>query len=359
MVELSRLTVAVGCLLVLHLLLAYWSPFCVWGGDLLAFCPEWTRGLFLVAGGLLLIPHSRQRMLNGMARIFAPLDLWGASWKSSLSRVLLLLVGTAAFIGMRSAIHLLGDGYLCLRELPESVSRSGRTGNEPLALWMLKTLHRWGGPVWHSAEFTHRLYSYASGIFYLLLSLPVARTLGRDRQEKAIILCFLLTPGYLQVFCGYVENYPLLFPMMLLYLLAGLRALRGRLPLWAPACLLGVLIPLHFMTVTLVPSLCLLALFHIRAHREPVQQDSPLVEAQKSRRARPGKASKHEDKDAKSLNQPPRGAEILGSLVALSLAPALVLILFWAVDFNPFIYARNLRGTHFLPLLAQPNFLQQ
>ena len=42
--------------------------------------------------------------------------------------------GVGFFIGWRSEIHLLGGGYLMLRELAMLVDR---TGNEPLALWLV------------------------------------------------------------------------------------------------------------------------------------------------------------------------------------------------------------------------------
>ena len=50
----------------------------------------------------------------------------------------------------------------------------------------------------------------------------MARKLGRSHIESVIILGFLLTAGFLLLFFGYVETYPILFPATLLYLLIGI-----------------------------------------------------------------------------------------------------------------------------------------
>ena len=52
---------------------------------------------------------------------------------------------------------------------------------------------------------------------------------------------------------------------MLLYLLLGIRVLNGRLTIWWPAALLGVLMALHITMMTLVPSLLALAILNGRA----------------------------------------------------------------------------------------------
>jgi len=295
---------------------------------MLAFYPMWVHLLFVGLSAFIFIPAFHERFLNGMSQVSGALDLLGSSRRSYTADALLVVAGGTAFVGLRSATHLLGDGYLGLRELPKAVTLgTGRFGNEPLALEMVRVLHRFGDPLWHSAEFTYRFYSYLFGILYLLISLAVARLLGRCRLEKIVVLGFLLTPGFMQVFCGYVENYPPIFPMILLYLWAGLLTLRGRLPLWTPAGILGLLIPLHFITVTLAPSLCLLAIFS-------------ALSAQGTLRA-----------SHKSL--------ILKALPSFALVPAIVLIVFWVLDFNPFTYVKGLRGTHFFPVLSQPSSLQQ
>ena len=154
------------------------------------------------------------------------------------------------FIVLRSAIHLMGDGYLLIRELGMSLWQvSPRNDHAPCSFWAVSTLHELGKHLWDSAENTYRVYSYASGFLYLALSFGFAGIVRRDHLHRAVTLSFLLTPGFIQLFFGYVENYSFIYPIFLLYLLIGFLALRRALPVWVAAAVLGILIPLHFTLV--------------------------------------------------------------------------------------------------------------
>ncbi len=67
-------------------------------------------------------------------------------------------------------MHLLGDGYLMVRELALLVDR---TGNEPLALWLVKQLYI--SATDFDAETVYWLYSYGAGVFYVVLRLEIVR----------------------------------------------------------------------------------------------------------------------------------------------------------------------------------------
>ena len=146
-----------------------------------------------------------------------------------------------------------------MRELENFWSEIPRTDRAPLTFWVVRGLHHAGTSVWDSAETTYRLFSCVSGILYLVVAGYVSRFLGKNALERFLILALLLGAGYMQLFFAYVENYAFLFPFMLLYLFLGVRALEGRLPIWWPAALLGVLMALHVTMMTLAPSLLALA----------------------------------------------------------------------------------------------------
>ena len=240
----------------LHLLLAYGSPGCLWGGDLLRYYPVWAQGLFAVLGGALLVPGMRDRVVRGLSGMPGVLDPWADGSRAYLPHFLLVLLGGAAFVMWRSAVHLLGDGDLYVRELDAGIYRiASRSDRAPLAFWIVRELHRLGGAFWGAGETTYRVYSTVSGVVYLLGCVPAARILGRDRVERTVLLGFLLTPGFMQFFFGYVETYALLMPVLLGYLVTGVQALRGAGRLWLPVLFLGLLMALHFSQATLIPSL--------------------------------------------------------------------------------------------------------
>ncbi|MDE2890201.1 MAG: tetratricopeptide repeat protein [Gemmatimonadota bacterium] len=262
----NKPVIVVGIFLGLHILFAYWQPVPVWGADFLRFHDSVFRAIFVLLSVALLLLAARRRLgrwTSGVARLFYS---GSTPWKSVLSWVLLLLGGLLVFWGMRSAVHLLGDGIMLMRELEDFWSEIPRTDRAPLTFWIVRGLHRAAGAfAWTSAETTYRLFSCLSGILFLVVVRYTARLLGKDALERFLIFALLLGAGYMQLFFAYVENYAFLFPFMLLYLLLGIRALEGRLAIWWPAALLGVLMALHITMMTLAPSLLALAILKGRA----------------------------------------------------------------------------------------------
>ncbi len=258
--------VVVGFFLGLHVLFAYWQPVSVWGADSLRFHDSVFRLIFVLLSVALLILAARGRLGRwtwGFARLF---DSGDSARQAVLSWVLLLSGGLLLFLGMRSAVHLLGDGMMLMRELEDFWSEIPRTDRAPLTFWTVRGLHRAGAFAWTSAETTYRIFSCLSGVLFLVVARYAARHLGKDALERFLILALLLGAGYMQLFFAYVENYAFLFPFMLLYLLLGIRVLEGRLAIWWPAALLGVLMALHITMMTLAPSLLALAILKGRAH---------------------------------------------------------------------------------------------
>ena len=241
--------------------------------------------------------------------------------------MLLALVGGISFIVLNAKTHLLGDGYLYIRELDKGLwQATPRTDRAPLSFWMIRTFHQIGGSLWGSAETTYRIFSQASGILYLIQIPFVGWILGRDRPERIIIVGLLLTPGYLQLFFGYVETYPFLFPTILFFLLTGSLVLKRKLPLWVPSAILGILIPLHFMMAALVPSLLILAVLRIGIERK----SAPLCFSWKRTCFR--------------------------AMASLVVVPGLALVIFYFIDYEPLNYLNKSPAFHLLSPFAVLDF---
>ena len=161
------------------------------------------------------------------------------------------------FFVFSSARHFLGDGYVLLGKLDAEYWHD--KNRAPLTYALIGTLHSLGSVLWETAENTYRLYSYISGTLYVLLSFPIAAALGKNGLERSIFLAFLLTAGFVQQFFGYVENYALYLPGLLLYLFLGQRTFEDRLSLAVPALLLGMLVAFHRVLAFMGPSLLYLA----------------------------------------------------------------------------------------------------
>ncbi len=303
----------------LHVLLAYWRPNPFWGADLLYYYPDSLRAVFILLAILAFVPFVRERIHSLFAAL--PAALWGKGVRTWIVRTLFILLALAGFIALQSARHLLGDGYLYLRELDAGMTE--RVDRAPLTFALIRLLHDAGAALWRTAENTYRVYSFASGLLYLVLAFATAGTVGRNGREKSVVFAILLTAGYVQLFFGYVENYAFYMPASLLYLLAGLRSLEGRAPLYVPALVLGLLIPFHFLFVLFAPSLLILGYCGYRRRETSM----------------------------------PRSKNVVDKLAAICSAPLAALLVFWIAGFDFGAFLERTGGKHhILPLFSDPGF---
>jgi len=318
----SRCVIAAAVFVLIHLATAFWDIPFTWGVHLFRFFPVWTVVLFSGLSGLLLW-LAVQRGPGGWPRLpTGSLDCWRSRYGVNPCQLVICGGGGVLFFLTRSATHLLGDGYLHMHELPlrmatgiESVS------HEPLSHSLISILYR-AGVIWEiSPELTFQIFSIIAGILFWWLSFRIASLLGRDSRTKWLVFGLLSLGGQVQLFAGYVETYALILPGCLAYLVFCLLVLRGRLPLWGAAVWLGLIIPLHFIMLTLAPSLVVLAWLQ---------------------RNEFGQGAK-------------RYLAPVASIGSLLLTTWLVL---WLLDVEPLVYLGKLRGSHFLPLLAEPDFFQ-
>jgi tetratricopeptide (TPR) repeat protein len=105
-----------------------------------------------------------------------------------------------------------------------------------------------------------RLVDAAAGVVYVLAALRIAREcFGEDRVRRATLAVLLLSAGAVSLFFGSIEVYAPLCAGIAVYLLAGIRHLRGSGRGWLPPLVLGVTFMLHGSAGLLLPSLLWLA----------------------------------------------------------------------------------------------------
>jgi len=172
------------------------------------------------------------------------------------AHIALVLVGLAIFVWLRDATHLLGDGYLLTRELEYGLRK---IANEPFSLWLLDRILATVRDLGVGSADVYSAWSYGSGVcFLILLPIVVRRFIPESPKSMPALCLLLLLPAYSQLFFGYHETYPVLLPLLILYVCFGFLSLRGQLPKWVPCLLLGLMASLHFMMVTVSLSAVLL-----------------------------------------------------------------------------------------------------
>ena len=317
----SRAAIIAGVFLTLHIIPLAWRPDPSWGVDFLFFLPTPVQGLFVLVSALLLVPGVRRGIPACTNAL--PFALWGPGRRVWFSRATVVLIALACFIHLSTARHFLGDGYPLLEILEAGFWENSHRA--PLSWALIRALHHICQPYWETAENTYRCYSYASGVLFVLLSFPVAAAIGKTNRDRSVVLAFLLSAGYIQLFFGYVEHYPLFMPGLLLYILMGIHALKQRVTLFGPACVLGVLIALHQAFTVFGPSLAFLAYRAFRQQRNAI----------------------------------PSWKNLLTKFGALCCVPVTAALFVGMSGIGFEAYVSRMGGRNFLPLFAEPGYLSQ
>jgi glycopeptide antibiotics resistance protein len=258
-------------LVLLRSIAAYFPDERLWGLSYLSYLPVWFSYAISVTGLILAL---------GLAY---PLFRMKAGWMEKWTGPAMMLLGTAGcavmFWGFRMDTYFLGDGAVYLAEhfrlvrgmeVSDTVLYSLLSA--PLTGYLLAGLSTllWsvsgGSGLLGNPQAAWWISGAVGGAAYVYVVLSGMRHFsGDDAVRLAGSAVLLLTPGVL-FFFGYVEYYTLLLTAGTAYLLSADRALRGELPVWIPAVLLGISVALHFMALLLLPGFLLL--LYARAAKE-------------------------------------------------------------------------------------------
>lgn len=314
------LSLVLATFLAVHLLAIAFSG-SLWGVDSLAYYPAWGARLAALLTLPLLIPALRRRLT-----VLLLTERGRASPRAAGVALVTIAAATVAVLGWRfpSALPLLGDGRMHLDGLQQAAHigtgfERGPWANDhaPLSSFALGALNdlvvgRGGAP----AD-TFRWVSLLAGVAWTLLAGLAARTFVSGNWRPLLFVA-LLSGGYLQLFFGYVEVYPPLFPLGLGVILAARMEQRARRWPLATGTLLGLATAFHFSLASL----------------------APVVVA------------------ATFAGPIGRGPALLRAAVGLALAAGTAVALLWLVGFDLAGYVQADRGANFLPLFAEPTFRQ-
>ncbi|MEA2064059.1 MAG: tetratricopeptide repeat protein [Gemmatimonadota bacterium] len=159
----------------------------------------------------------------------------------------------------RCRIHLLGDGYWWARNLERGAKF---WHNEPLAVyfnWLARRVLSLAGEV--SAEQAFQVVSCLCGMVFIYVLFFLARKLGRTDLERVLIFFGIASLGMVQLFFGYVETYPPLVALLVVYIHAAVRRLRDQGSVFWPALVFWLLVLTHVSAAVAGPSLLFLYLY--------------------------------------------------------------------------------------------------
>ncbi len=272
--------------LALHVAGAAWLRDQLWGTHLYAFFPA---PIMVVAIAALIATAALTRARHGAAAEPAraaagvPASAAPASARPSaassrrawLTPSAIGLASAALFWLLRIRHRILGDANTLSQMLPKGESFHP---DSPLTEVIHQALYRAarglferpGRPPEDVAALTTTLGSVVAGGVFAVTAwalaremlaargAPDARPAHLDLRARWLLFGCLVAQGYVQLFCGYVENYTYLAAAIALYLLFALRHLDGRGALLWPGAFLILGVAFHLSAVILAPSFLVL-----------------------------------------------------------------------------------------------------
>ena len=134
----AKISLAVALFAGLHVVATTWESVSAWGFDSLRYHSFQSTLPFCILIVLVLMRPVRTRVISLVERVPDP---WCSERRIGMLTTLLMVGGRAAFLAWPSAVHLLGDGYLLLRDLPFGTSRISRVHTMAWA----PPMQPWGG----------------------------------------------------------------------------------------------------------------------------------------------------------------------------------------------------------------------
>lgn len=229
----------------------------MWGINHWAYYPLWLRTTVIGLGILIFVPQLNRRVQLFLKQTLVPFFRSLMEGQRYLGWGLTVIISLLLFYLFRTRIPLLGDGFQVTENLEAGVLSVN--WSQPLAIWLYLASFEILGKIFHPDGATvYALISYLGGVVFVVFALRMAILLGKEWSTRLFVFFILILMGSTQLFLGYAEHYPLLFSGILIYLFYGLKCLRGENGILIPVAIFVVLVPLHFSSLYLLPSVLFL-----------------------------------------------------------------------------------------------------
>lgn len=220
----------------------------LWGINHLRFLPTAYVVIYLLGGAavmLLFLPKIRNRALSVYTAIADVL------FEKEYKFRWLALGGVALAIFWlgRLPVNLLGDSYSIVENIGNDlpvIFKWTETGAIYLAYGVSRLLPMSGSEL---GQYSYDLISVLSGGATVFILCALAYELGRDPVGRLFFFSLALFTGWLVLFFGYTENYPILWPFLTAYIYYSVRYIQRRGSLLWPTLMLILALLLHLVVL--------------------------------------------------------------------------------------------------------------
>jgi tetratricopeptide (TPR) repeat protein len=254
--KLQALYALLAVFILLHILPLTTVDTLLWGIDQFRYIPLVAVVAAIVLAVLISLPKPGNDVLTAIGRVFPEGGKTGAKRGSFVFWTVLLVCAAAIFWLARSRTYFLGDGYLWASHLKDR-----DVLNEPVLSWLylgILDLGRKAGIASATPVSVSSIVSVISGIIFLVYSVKIAITLCEDHARRMFIVLAILSCGTMMLFFGYVEAYPPLVAVLMIYFYYGIRVLQGRSHVMTAAAVFLAAVLLHMSAIALLPSLLII-----------------------------------------------------------------------------------------------------
>jgi hypothetical protein len=260
---LTAIRVVALLLLALRLLAPSLSEDLAWGLWPATYLPVVAQWLLALAATAVLLFGERLWLAADTLRA----AVGGIAFQSPAIRLALSLLTGALFYVFRIRHLRWGDAELLVKALDDPY-RITYVWQAPLDVFLHARGFQIGSALfgWQDPIPVYTLLSVLAGMLFVWTLTGVAALLGRNRTERVLVVGIVGTLGLMQLYFGYIENYPIMTLGVLLYVWAALRYLRGKLALVWVATVLAITHAFHPSTIVLTPSLLYLAFVASQHH---------------------------------------------------------------------------------------------
>jgi tetratricopeptide (TPR) repeat protein len=255
----------------LHLLSAFSPASNNWGVHIFAFLPK-PIGFALPLLMLTCLLPSVQKFLinlvNGLSRKWTHQSLKARITITSASMLLLCSI----FWIFKEGTTFLGDGFwlsYAIQHIDSVENLPTIFHNEPLSGFVVWNLYRLIQE-WHMSSSPHLAFALVSmlcGVAFIIGLTFLTLRLAKDKSDRPWIFIFIAATAGIQLFFGYVENYPPAYAGYVFFVLTGILYLRGTFSIMVPSIIFAILFVFYFGSLAFAPALLLLYLEVIVARR--------------------------------------------------------------------------------------------
>ena len=235
----------------------------LWGFNHLLFLPLPFTFAYLFCGLLLTVVVLFPSLRNLAARWFETISGLFMGDRYCKRWLLFAVLTLPLFWFLRLTLFVLGDSFAVISNIGGKlpvVYKWSEMGAVYAAYLVSKLLPFTGLKL---GAYSYGFISILSGSVAVYFFLAIAYELGRDSTERFFIFCLSIFAGWMFLFFGYAENYPILWPFITGYIYFSIRCLTRKGSLITPAVFLAAVLILHLQGLFFLASFTVLVYYRV------------------------------------------------------------------------------------------------